>query len=117
MIVFWDNSPGTVVLWDDANEQITVIRPSNEDHQGQYPMEILVTEYEHIQFIEGMMSPQDAAKFINSEIPDADLKKKALEIYRTVMTSRVSPVGGTIMKNTYPMTQNYKNIEKSAKKE
>lgn len=65
MIIVWDNSPNQPgVIWDDANERLIAIRQNTEDIQAGYPAEVLMCNYEMIQYIEGFLRPADAFAFI-----------------------------------------------------
>lgn len=107
MIIIWDRVPnGSVVKWDDGKEQLIVVRPAMDPVPGQYPIEILITEYEHIQFIEVYANPGEAIAFVNEEFSDANLKEKAQNLIADAIRNRTKPdvTGSLIQKHTYPMT-------------
>ena len=68
MIVVVDNSLQQVVLWDDDNEKMTVLKvnTANPGIQDTYPFEILCTEYEHIQYMELLLPQNKAMEWVNN---------------------------------------------------
>ena len=106
MIIIWDRvNSGSVVKWDDGKEQLIVVRPAQDPAPGQYPIEILITEYEHIQYIEAYVSSGEAKTFVDSEFTDETLNKKANQIIVDAIKGRSKPdtTGSLIQKHTYPM--------------
>ena len=106
MIIIWDRvENGSAVKWDDDNEQLIVVRPAMDPAPGQYPIEILMTDYELIQYMEVYTNSAEAMKFIKQEFTDEELQKKATNVVLSAIQGRAKPdkTGSLIQKHTYPM--------------
>lgn len=91
MIIRWDHTalyPG--IIWDDDNERMISFLPTTEDIQDAYPFEILITEYEHIQYIEAYVTPKEAMEWLTenkSALGEEDYNK-GLDVVRQQITKR-----------------------------
>lgn len=104
MIIIWDNSPNyPKVIWDDDNEELTILRSSTEDIQQGYPFEILKTAYEHIQYIEAYVSPQNATQWLldNKDVIGEEEYDRCMKL-----------ISQTISKRSYTGTVEMRNILK-----
>lgn len=103
MIIIWDNSRNYPnVIWDDENEVLIAFRVNTEDIQQGYPFEILVTEYEHIQYMEALVAPKDAVDFLNKN------KDKMGDSYQLALDM----VSKTISQRGYTGTIAMANVQK-----
>ena len=88
MIVRWDNTntyPN--IIWNDDEETMTVFAATTEDIQDGYPFEILVTNYEHIQYIEAYIAPKDAMAWLEenkSSMTDENYEKTLKHISQAI---------------------------------
>lgn len=66
MLIFYDNSPNQPnLIWDDANETFTCIRAnSSKTDSNTNILEVTVTNYEHIQYMEGHLNKDSAVGYI-----------------------------------------------------
>lgn len=104
MIIVWDNSPNyPKVIWDDDNEELTILRSSTEDIQQGYPFEILKTTYDHIQYIEAYVSPQTATQWLldNKDAIGEEEYDRCMKL-----------ISQTISKRSYTGTVEMRNILK-----
>lgn len=87
MIVIWDNCNTDIVLWDDSTERITVFRPNTTYSQDSYPFVVLNTTYEHIQYMETLVTPKDGAVWVEKNKAKIDYNK-AKEMLKTAIAQR-----------------------------
>lgn len=95
MIIVWDNVPDNPgLIWDDANECVIWLYPnSGNTDAGQvsdsYPFRLMYIPYEMIQYIDVLMSPTDAHKFIqNNKDEMLGNEDQINRMYKNVMGNR-----------------------------
>lgn len=99
MIIVWDNAANTPgVIWDDANERLIAVRQNTEDIQAGYPMEVLMCDYEMIQYMEGFLKPADAFAYIETANFKSDEDK---ELAKSMVATNIHRAG---LNGTRPMS-------------
>lgn len=87
MIVIWDHCNTDIVIWDDGNERLTVLRPNTTYNQDAYPFIVLNTTYEHIQYMETLITPKDGAVWVEQNKAKIDYTK-AKEMLKEAIANR-----------------------------
>lgn len=106
MIIVWDNvhgNPTPIIIWDDDNETLISIRPNTEEFQDVYPFEILLFNYEQIQYMESYMRPKDTMEWIEKEHSSRALTKEQYE-------EAIKMYSEAISKRSYTGTTNPRNF-------
>lgn len=99
MIILYDRTGvAPDIIWNDDDETLMCFRVNTEDNQGPRPIEVFTTEYEHIQYIEALITPSVAKTWIESNITDEAQKVLANKVL-AVATGNRSYTGTTSMKN------------------
>lgn len=95
MILVWDNVPHNPgLIWDDDNEVVIWLYPNSGNTQsGQvsdsYPFRVMYIPYEMIQYIDVLMSPTDAHKFIqDNKAQMIGSEDELATMYKDVMGNR-----------------------------
>lgn len=91
--IFYENVEDSIpLIWDDSAQTLTAITVNNIDQYSpsKRPMSIEITEYEHIQFIQVLLTTKEALELLNqyksSFGDDADKKYE----YAKYVVSRAS---------------------------
>lgn len=88
MIVRWDHTAvHPDIIWNDDEETMTVFAATTEDIQDGYPFEVLVANYEQIQYIEAYITPKDAMEWLEenkSSMTDENYKRTLKYISQSI---------------------------------
>lgn len=91
--IFIDGGQESLVLWFDDDEKLIAIRPNPTASQAGYPFEVVITEYEHIQFIKVYANAEILKDILDaSNHPNKD---KAYNYCINSSMARVSVTGST----------------------
>lgn len=95
MILVWDNVPNNPgLIWDDDKEVVIWLYPNSGNTQSgqvsdKYPFRVMYIPYEMIQYIDVLMSPTDAHKFIqDNKAQMIGNEDELATMYKDVMGNR-----------------------------
>lgn len=104
------NSKNHFIFWDDTDELVIGVRLNNSQFRNEAPMEIFVSEYDHIQYIISGVPANNFSPVINAILPKLDAGitaekiKHIVDFYNNEVSAQAIVPNKDFARNTNPMS-------------